>query len=1158
MTRGVIRVLALIPLLGRRMRSIVVGFFIVLLLLLLTCGSGQAQATAQISGIIKDQSGAVLPGAEITATQIETGVSRSTVSNETGSYALSNLPLGPYKLEASLPGFRSFVQTGIVLQVNASPTINISLQLGQVSEQVEVEANASLVETRNVSVGQVMETARIVDLPLNGRNTQELLLLGGGTVQTAPASGSSYPGRLLISGTGALSTSTDYTLDGIHHVDAYDGLPMPLPFPDALAEFKTEIGGLTAAQRQGTQVSAVTKSGTNEFHGDLFEFVRNDLLNARNYFAIKGSTLKRNQYGGTTGGAIIKNKLFLFGGYQGTILRQDPSDVRQFVPTTAMLAGDFSVFASPACNVGRQITLKAPFVNNHIDPSLFSTVALKVVARLPKSNDPCGLITFGQKAVNNERQYVGKLDYQYNPKQSVFGRLLYSDYDQPSPFQFTPDNPLNAKAHINAISLAFTAGSIYLINATTVNSFRVAFTRQRLTQVLPPYFDLTELGSNVYSGYAPHTAKVTVTNGFSLNGAGTVNEPSNLYQVSDDVSMTRGTHQFGFGVWVAHNRTNVKYPNTTAAPSFNFTGAVTGLGLADFLTGKVNDLSQGTNTDIFTRVKFFSLYAQDSWQLKPRLTMSYGLRWAPILPQQDVHRPVPYVLNFDINKYQQGIRSTVFVNAPPGLLFAGDPGFQQHNNGPNAAKPRADLWNPYWKDFEPHLGLAWDPQGNGRTSIRVSYGLSFDNYVTIDRLGTQANMGPYGSLTQLIAPAGGLDDPYRGVPGGNPFPITIDKKMSFVPYGVYIARPVNLSPTYDQSWNVTIQREIVPGTLLSVSYIGSEITHLQVADAFNQSIYVPGVGDASGSCFMNGKVTPYKVAPGAACSTLANTQDRRKFNFLNSLYASEYGRISTIRNPGTQSYNGMLVSVQRRPNKGFTLNANYTLSHCIGDYVGRTNGGYGINADQTYQDPTNRRRDRGNCDIDQRHTFNLTAVAETPKFPNRTLNWLGTGWRLAPLWKVFSGGTLLASSQGSGLHNVTLGVASGSQAAATGTDVCLCDLSNQRPNLLLPNNVYLNKSVRPSNQWLNPAAFGTPAVVTLGNLGHNVVALPTSWQFDASLSRTFHVRESQTVEFRAEAFNVLNRFRTGAIDTNFGSSTFGLIRNALDPRIMEFALKYLF
>src|SRR5262245_14895855 len=361
------------------MRRLLLIFSTGLLVSAMVCVNAWGQATAQISGSVQDATGAVLPGAEVTATQTDTGISRMTITNETGYYVLPNLPLGPYKLEATLPGFRTFVQTGIVLQVGANPTVNISLQVGQVSEQVEVQANTSLVETRSLSVGQVMETARIVELPLNGRNAQELLLLNGGTVKTAPDGGMRFPsGRLLLSSAGARGTAGEMTLDGISHISPYDAYPLPLPFPDALAEFKTEIGGQSAQQARGSQVSAVTKSGTNAFHGDLFEFVRNDLFNARNYFATKGSTLKRNQFGGTVGGPIVQNRLFFFGGYQGTTLRQDPSDVRSFVPTAAMLAGDFTAFASAACNARGQITLRAPFVNNRIDPARFSPTAVNI------------------------------------------------------------------------------------------------------------------------------------------------------------------------------------------------------------------------------------------------------------------------------------------------------------------------------------------------------------------------------------------------------------------------------------------------------------------------------------------------------------------------------------------------------------------------------------------------------------------------------------------------------------------------------------------------------------------------------------------------------------------------------------------------------------
>src|SRR5262245_37877267 len=360
-----------------------------------------AQATAQISGTVRDQSGAVLPGVEITATQTDTGIMRSTVSNETGSFVLSNIATGPYRLEAALPGFRTYLQTGIVLQVNSSAVINPVLEVGQVSEQVEVQANAVQVETRSTAVGQVIENERILELPLNGRQVTDLVTLSGAAVQTSATgqvSTQSMQGGTQFSIAGGLVFGVGYTLDGAMHIDPYEGANHPMPFPDALQEFKVEASGMAAnaGLRSGGAVNAVTKSGTNEYHGDLFEFVRNYKFNARNFFAAKRDSLKRNQYGGTLGGPIVHNKLFFFGGYQGTKTRSDQvGETTRFVPTTATLAGDWTTFASPACNAGRQIMLRAPFVNNRIDPSLYSKAAMNIAARLPKVDDPCGRITYG-------------------------------------------------------------------------------------------------------------------------------------------------------------------------------------------------------------------------------------------------------------------------------------------------------------------------------------------------------------------------------------------------------------------------------------------------------------------------------------------------------------------------------------------------------------------------------------------------------------------------------------------------------------------------------------------------------------------------------------------------------------------------------------------
>ncbi len=337
------------------------------------------------------------------------------------------------------------------------------------------------------------------------------------------------------------------------------------------------------------------------------------------------------------------------------------------------------------------------------------------------------------------------------------------------------------------------------------------------------------------------------------------------------------------------------------------------------------------------------------------------------------------------------------------------------------------------------------------------------------------------------------------------------------------------------------------------------MVHLQTAFPLNLAVFVPGAGDANGNCFLNGQAVYYKVAPGSACSATANTQARRRLSLLKPEFADAFGRLAVRDNPGVVHYHGMLISVQRRPTRGLNVSANYTLSHCYGDYVGRSVTGYGSSVVHTFQDPANRHKDWGNCEIDQRHNFNLTGVAQMPDFGNRRLKMLASGWRLSTIYRRNSAGSIFGTNRSSGQKSITLGAPATAQfSSATDVDRCLCDVSNQRPNLLLPNAIYLNTSGRPGTQWINPSAFASPTLGTLGNLGRATIQLPTYWQFDASLARVIKVRESQNVELRFEAYNVLNSFRPGEIDLAFTSAQFGKIRTALDPRIMQFVLKYSF
>src|SRR6266850_7890788 len=475
------------------------------LLLLLTSASvnAQAGATAQISGTVKDLSGGVLPGADVTATQTETGFKRTVITDGAGAYTLTNLPIGPHKLDVNLQGFKSYSRTGIVLQVNSSPTINIELSLGAVEETVLVQAESPLIETRNMGVGQVMDNKRILELPLNGRNPADLVQYLPAVVPQPQLNATSRSfggtqGGLAFAIAGGQSYGVAYLLDGATHNNPYDNLNLPLPFPDALQEFKVETSALTAqnGMHSAAAVNAVTKSGTNRVHGDAFEFLRHHSVNATNPFNAKNADgtrkddgLKRNQYGGTLGGPIKTDRMFYFVGYQGTNTRQLPSDNRAFVPTAAMLNGDFTAFASPACNAGRQIALASPFSGNRVDPALFSKAALAVAAKLPKADDACGLVQYTLPTNTDEGQFVGKIDYQLGSKQSYFGRYISTSFFQQPPFESSGGNLLTTRqGGRDNLAQSVTGGHNYVLNSTAVNSFRAAFNRTSIHRTNSDFF----------------------------------------------------------------------------------------------------------------------------------------------------------------------------------------------------------------------------------------------------------------------------------------------------------------------------------------------------------------------------------------------------------------------------------------------------------------------------------------------------------------------------------------------------------------------------------------------------------------------------------------------------------------------------------------------
>ena len=433
---------------------------------------------------------------------------RTTVTNETGSYVLPNLPLGPYRVEAMLQGFATFAQSGIVLQVNSNPVVNPVMGVSAIAEEVQVTGQAPLVDTRSTGVGTVVESERIVELPLNARQVTQLITLSGLAVQTASSPAFSMNTGVRISVAGGNDFGVSYSLDGAPHLNHFDGTGMHLPFPDALQEFRLATGAQEAGGtiRAGASVSAVTKSGTNTLHGDAFEFARDSRFNSADFLSGRNDGLKRNQFGGTVGAPIVRNKVFFFAGLQATTTRQNPFDQTAFVPTAAMLSGDFSRFASAACNNGRAIALGAPFVNNRIDPSLISPAALNISRKLPKPVDECGKVFWGAPVHENESQIPIRVDFLANPKHSFVVRYMLTTDDRTIPYDAANNNVLvtnlpgsDDRAH------NFTFGHTWVINSSMVNSFHLLgndiYDKLMILRALRPEFPGAIFFTNNYDAH---------------------------------------------------------------------------------------------------------------------------------------------------------------------------------------------------------------------------------------------------------------------------------------------------------------------------------------------------------------------------------------------------------------------------------------------------------------------------------------------------------------------------------------------------------------------------------------------------------------------------------------------------------------------------------
>ncbi len=1103
----------------RELRAAVVLCFAVFLAafgtLVVPKAMAQTVAVSEVTGYVTDPMGHPIAGAQVTMTETEQNqIHTTTTDPQGGRYSFPNLAVGTYNLTVSSKGFKQYVQSHIILQVASNIGIDVKLEIGVATETVEVRFDTTMIETKDNSIAQVIDSRSVVDLPLNGRNPTELILLTGAATATmaAPAfqdlitskniGGSNGSGTFSIAG--GQANGVNYLLDGGDNNDPIFNVNLPLPFPDAIQEFSVQTSSLPAQYglHPGGVVNAVTKSGSNAFHGDVFEFLRNGAMDAIQDGTPARDSLKRSQFGGVVGGRIIRDKLFFFAGYQGTRQRSTPPNVNSYVATAAALKGDFSTLEAPVSKNGcingaaKQLynpVTKAPFAGNQIPVSMFDPAAVALLTKyLPISTDKCGLVQFGFLANNPDDQVIGRLDYTLNQKHSMYAR--YYIYDFTAQTAFNGSNLLTTATPGEVErSQTFTFGDSYIFNPTFLNSFHATFNRRRDNRgVAPNDINPATLGVNM-TVPIPNFIQVATTNYFNV-GCGTCSPGhfnSNTYQVSDDVILIRGKHEIGFGGDFRRLQANM-LTNTSTNGSFVFTGTYTSNGpnsgdaLADLLLGGMGSFSQGNPQPDALRQSVISFYGQDTFHAAKRLTLNFGLRWEPAEFPYDKFGRAP---QFSQTAFNAGTVSKIYPTAPAGLVFPGDTGSYQ---GKSQVKS-------YWLDVSPRIGLIYDPRGDGKQSIRAGFGLMHDTgMLYYPERWTYSP--PFGSQIILNNPVGdSFSNPWAGQPGGNPFP-----SSSLFPIGgSYYIIPTDMKPTYEMQWNVNIQQKLWPDWLAQIGYLGTRSVHIWSAYDINPSVYIKG-----------------GIAP---------ANKRRLLYLQNPAVGQYYAGIYSGDSGGSGKYDALLVSLKHGFAKHFQMTSNYTWSHCIGDaeLTGEVAGSFRSN-------PYSLSFERGNCYFDITNSFNLSGVATVPNLGAGITQMLVRNWQFSSIVTWHSGNVL----------NITDG----------GRDISGTAQGNDRPNQILANPY---PSTKTTSQWFNPAAFAQQTAGTFGNVHRNSLYGPGAFHLDASVSRVFHV-EKVGLMFRVDAFNALNHPTWNNPTTSITSGQFGRINGFGPPRILQLGAKVIF
>ncbi len=1099
------------------------------------------ETTASIRGVVLDPSGARVPAATVKAIQLETGLARSGTSDAEGNYLIVLLPIGHYRLEVTAPGFHKFVQEGISLSVDQVAEVPVHLEVGLTQQTVQIKADATLVATTN-DLGETVSGSEIVDLPLNGRNFSQLGLLLPGTApltQGLQVAGGSMREGQSYAVNGMRPESNQFLVDGAENYNSINGGFVLKPPPDAIAEFRilTNTASAEFGHNAGSNTNIVTRSGGNQFHGDLYEFLRNDALDARNFFSIDTEPLKQNQYGGTLGGPIQREKTFFFVYYEGFRNRQGETQLTT-VPTAAERQGNFSqatdivpcstgVPLAPAGDLQNCFTGQVYSGNQlpGIDPISQNLLALyPLPSNLPAYGPNAFLTT--QELHNPYDEFGTRVDHYISSRDTVSFHYLFNNGSQLDPLPIAGSNvpgfPVGEDFRAQNAALDET----HSFSASLINVARFSFLRNKFLFGLATNH---ESPSSLGFQYSPTLSIEAGPPFIEVYGYASVGNPitgpaddyQNTFSFTDSVAWIHGKHELKFGGEVQRDQLNTLL-GIASNGFFVFPPVILNEAVAAFLSGQpIVFLQGGGDLPRGMRALNYNLYAQDSYKPTRRLTLNVGVRYEMPHPYDEVH-------NEDA-LFVPNAQSHVQPSAPLGLLFPGDPGV------PSTLIPTEH------NAFAPRLGFAWDPTGGGKWAVRGAYGVFFEPYYNGEGGPLQApeSAPPWFKTIQISTPGFATSFANPIPPGPNPFAPVFNGPQGLT----LLTLDPHLRLPYAQDWNFTVEHSFGQSWLLDVGYVGTKGTKLPRFIESNPPTLcstLPAGSAEQGQCFSDEGQGNQNFWRPYSNGGVAGTCDDADPNCY-------YGSIGLISGIANSDYNSLQASLRKRLDHGMAFLASYTYSKTLDDM-----SSFNI----TGSAPT---LVAGENDLAQ-NPWDLEAEYGRSLFDARQRLVFSYEWQL-PFWKnektwyknAFANWAL------NGIYSASTGtpftVYDSSDPSLQGDSPEISGFVGDRPNLV----GNPNAGPKTASEWFNTSAFQRDMIPgTFGNGGRNIVQAAGEQEWDFALFKDFRLRETKTLEFRAEMFNILNHVNFGVPNDDLNSPTFGQVQSALPPRQIQFALKFLF